>query len=368
MRKERIRIVTLALLSLLPGRRVLADSVDEYVRQKMKEKHIPGAVLIVRKDGKTVSQKAYGVANVELNVPMRVDHAFLVASITKVFVATAAFLLVEDGKLHLDDKITQIIPELPSAWSEITVLHCLSHTSGIPDIVRYRPGGFQWLAGTEEEALKLLSPMPLEHKPGEKSGYNGTEFLIVKMIVEKESGMRLQDFLAKRIFEPLHLESARYGDTLDIIPGRVSLYDAYTPSVDRSVAFDRWDDLVVSKDKIWNYRVPYPEWLYGAAGLNINALDLAKFDAALSEGRLLSKRALEQMWTPYRLTDGTLGRFTAGWMTRMWNGHRMVFHLGGDLVIYARLVDEGVSVIWLTNLDPSNPYEVVSGILDRMSH
>jgi len=367
MRKG-IRIVTLAVLSLLPGRRVLADSVDDYVRQQMKEKHIPGGVLIVRKDGKTVSQKAYGVANVELNVPMRVDDAFLVASITKVFVATAAFLLVEEGKLHLDDKITQIIPELPSAWSEITVLHCLSHSSGIPDIVRYRPGGFQWLAGTEEEALKLLSPMPLEHKPGEKSGYNGTEFLIVKMIVEKVSGMRLQDFLAKRIFEPLHLESARYGDTLDIIPGRVSLYDAYTPSVDRSVAFDRWDDLVVSKDKIWNYRVPYPEWLYGAAGLNINALDLAKFDAALSEGRLLSKRALEQMWTPYRLTDGTLGRFTAGWMTRMWNGHRMVFHLGGDLVIYARLVDEAVSVIWLTNLDPSNPYEVVSGILDRMSH
>jgi CubicO group peptidase (beta-lactamase class C family) len=314
------------------------------------------------------SQKAYGVANVELNVPMRMDDAFLVLSITKVFVATAAFLLVEDGKLHLDDKITQIIPELPSAWSEITVLHCLSHSSGIPDIVRYRPGGFQWLAGTEEEALKLLSPMPLEHKPGEKSGYNGTEFLIVKMIVEKVSGMRLQDFLAKRIFEPLHLESARYGDTLDIIPGRVSLYDAYTPSVDRSVAFDRWDDLVVSKDKIWNYRVPYPEWLYGAAGLNISALDLAKFDAALSEGRLLSKHALEQMWTPYRLTDGTLGRFTAGWMTRIWNGHRMVFHLGGDLAIYARLVDEGVSVIWLTNLDPSNPYEVVSGILDRMSH
>jgi CubicO group peptidase (beta-lactamase class C family) len=72
--------------------------------------------------------------------------------------------------------------------------------------------------------------MPLEHKPGEKSGYNGTEFLIVKMIVEKVSGMRLQDFLAKRIFEPLHMESPRYGDTLDIIPNRVSLYTTYSPS------------------------------------------------------------------------------------------------------------------------------------------
>jgi CubicO group peptidase (beta-lactamase class C family) len=188
------------------------------------------------------------------------------------------------------------------------------------------------------------------------------------MIVERVSGMRLQDFLEKRIFEPLHLESTRYGDTLDIIPSRLSFYTAYAPLVDRSVAFDRWDELVVSDSKIWNYRVPYPEWLYGATGLNISALDLAKFDAALTQGRPLNKRLLEQMWTPYRLTDGALGRFTAGWMTRTWNGHKLVFHLGGDLVIYAHLPDEGVSVIWLTDLDPSNPYDVMSGILQRDSH
>ena len=367
-KQRRVRIAAFAALMLVAGRCAMADSVDDYVRQQMREKHIPGAVLIELKDGKIRKQQAYGVANTELNVPTHTDQVFLVASITKVFVATAVFQLVQGGKLHLDDKITQLLPGLPDAWKDITVLNCLSHTSGIPDIVRYKPGGFQWLAGTQEEALKLLSTMPLEHKPGEKSGYNGTEFLIVKMIVEKASGMRLQDFLAKRIFEPLHMESARYGDTLDIIPNRVSLYTAYTPSVDRTVAFDRWDDLVVANGKIWNYRVPYPEWLYGAAGLNISALDLAKFDAALSQGTLLSKDSLVQMWTPYRLTNGELGRFTAGWMTRMWNGHRLVFHLGGDLVEYAHLIDEGISVIWLTNLDPSNPYDIVSGILERTSH
>ena len=108
--------------------------------------------------------------------------------------------------------------------------------------------------------------MPLEHQPGERSGYNGTEFLIVKMVVEKVSGMRVQDFLSKRIFTPLHMESALYGDTLDVIPNRVSLYTSYTPSADRSVAFDRWDTLTVSRDTIWNYRVPYPQWLYWRGG------------------------------------------------------------------------------------------------------
>lgn len=119
---------------------------------------------------------------------------------------------------------------------------------------------------------------------------------------------------------------------------------------------------------IYTIVVPYPEWLYGAAGINISALDLAKFDAALAQGTLLKKSSLEQMWTPYRLTNGELGRFTDGWMTSLWNGHRLVFHLGGDLVVYAHLVDEGISIIWFTNLDPSDPYGVVYGILQRMSH
>ena len=236
MPKSRVHIAPLVVVMLLVARCTLADSVDDYLRQQMKEKHIPGAVLIELKNGKIIKQQSYGVANVELDVPMRDSNVFLIASITKVFVATAVFLLVQDGKLTVNDKITQVVPGLPEAWSDITLLNCLSQTSGIPEIVRHRPGGFQWLAGTQEEALKLLSSMPLGHKPGEKSGYN-TEFLIVKMIVEKVSGMRLQDFLAKRIFEPLQMESARYGDTLDIIPNRVSLYTTYSPSVGRTVAF-----------------------------------------------------------------------------------------------------------------------------------
>jgi D-alanyl-D-alanine carboxypeptidase len=89
---------------LVASRCALADSVDDYVRQQMKKKHIPGAVLIELRDGKILKQQAYGVANVELNVPARTSDVFLVASITKVFVATAVFLLFQEGKLRLNDK------------------------------------------------------------------------------------------------------------------------------------------------------------------------------------------------------------------------------------------------------------------------
>jgi CubicO group peptidase (beta-lactamase class C family) len=96
----------------------------------------------------------------------------------------------------------------------------------------------------------------------------------------------------------------------------LSALTTYMPSVDRTFAFDRWDSLVVSKDKIWNYGLPYPTWLYGTAGLNINAPDIAKFDAALLSGRLLAKKSLDQMWTVFRLTSGEPSWFTAGWMYR----------------------------------------------------
>ena len=133
MLKKRVHIAPLVVVMLLVSRCTLADSVDDYLRQQVKEKHIPGAVLIELKDGKIIKQQSYGVANVELDVPMRDSNVFLVASITKVFVATAVFLLVQDGKLTVNDKITQVVPGLPEAWSDITLLNCLSHTSGIPD-------------------------------------------------------------------------------------------------------------------------------------------------------------------------------------------------------------------------------------------
>lgn len=221
-----LRAALSAVLIVAACESSLADSVDEFVSQQMAKRHIPGAVLIALHNGKIVKEKAYGNANVELNIPMRTDYVFPVASITKVFVTAAVFLLVQDGKLSLNDKVTELIPGLPEAWRGITVLNCLSHTSGIPDIVKYRPGGFQWLASTQEEALRLLSSMPLEYQPGEKSGYNGTDFLVMKMIVERISGMSLPELLAKRIFEPLGMTSARNGDTIDVIPGRVSLYTA----------------------------------------------------------------------------------------------------------------------------------------------
>jgi CubicO group peptidase (beta-lactamase class C family) len=357
------------VFQLLAASHLLADSVDDYVRQQMNAQHIPGIVLVVLKDGKVTKQQAYGLANVELGVPTSLDSVFPLASVTKVFTSTAVYLLVQDKKIHLEDKVTQALPGLPDSWNEITVLNCLTHTSGLVDIFPGSPAAApaDWVAAaTQEEALKKVSGKPLLNKPGEKSAYNQTEFLLLKMMVERASGMPLEEFLNKRIFVPLGMTSARFGDSLDIVPKRVALYMNFIPQADRfHVERQPNGNGLASPDgKLWNnINFLYPEYQHGGVALNMNAKDLATFDMALNNGQVLDRRTLDLMWTPFRLNNGRYAEFAGGWDTDDLNGHRLIFHIGAGMVEYARLADVGLTVIILTNNQGFNPYRLTIGIM-----
>jgi CubicO group peptidase (beta-lactamase class C family) len=357
------------LIFLLAAPRLLADSVDDYIHEQMKARHIPGLVLIVLRDGKVAKQQSYGLANIELGVPASKDSVFPLASVTKVFTATAVYLLVQEGKLRLSDKVTQLLPGLPHAWNEITVLNCLSHTSGIPDIFPGSPAAApaDWIAADgPEDALKKAGAFPLLSKTGEKSSYNQTEFLLLKMIVEKASGLSLEEFLSKRIFAPLGMTSARFGDALDIIPNRVGLYMNFTPQADRFHVerLPNGNGLPSPDGKIWNnVNFLYPEYEHGGVGLNMSAADLATFDVALFHERVLSRQTLELMWMPFRLNDGREGEFAGGWDTAVLNTHRMVFHIGAGMVEYAHLLDPDLTVILFTNNQGWNPYRMTIDVI-----
>jgi D-alanyl-D-alanine carboxypeptidase len=370
MNCHRFRHVSLFLLIfLLTAPRLLADSVDDYIREQMNARHLPGVVLVVLRDGKVIKQQSYGLANVELGVPTSKDSVFPLASVTKIFTATAVYLLVQEGKLRLSDKVTQLLPGLPYAWNEITVLNCLSHTSGIPDIFPGSPAAApaDWIAADDPgEALKKAAALPLLSKTGERSSYNQTEFLLLKMIVEKISRMPLEEFLNKRIFTPLGMASARFGDSLDIIPNRVGLYMNFPPQADRFHVerLPNGDGLPSPEGKLWNdINFLYPEYQHGGVGLNMSAADLATFDVALFHDRVLNRQTLELMWTPFRLNDGREGEFAGGWDTADLNSHRMVFHIGAGMVEYAHLLDPDLTVILLTNNQGFNPYRMTIDVM-----
>lgn len=335
----------------------------------MNLQHIPGVVLVVLKDGKVVKQQAYGLANLEVGVPTSLDSVFPLASVTKIFTSTAVYLLVQEQKIHLEDKVPQLLPGLPNAWKEITVLNCLTHTSGLADIFPGSPAAApaDWIAGAaQEEALKKVAARPLLYEPGEKSIYNQTEFLLLKMIVERASGLALEEFLRKRIFAPLGMASARFGDSIDIVPKRVALYMNFIPEADRfHVQRQPNGNGLPSPDgKLWNnINFLYPEYQHGGVGLNMSATDLATFDRALGNSQVLDARTLQLMWTPFRLNDGRDAEFAGGWDTDILDGHRLIFHIGAGMVEYARLADVGLTVILLTNNQGFNPYRMTVGVM-----
>jgi CubicO group peptidase (beta-lactamase class C family) len=363
------RVYLLILVHLLGAHCLLADPVDDYIRAQMNATHIPGVVLVVLKSGKIIKQQSYGLANVELGVPTSKDSVFPLASVTKVFTAAAVYLLVQEGKVRLADKVTKLLPTLPNAWDQISILNCLTHTSGLPDFFPGSPAAAptNWItARTAEEALKKAGAIPLLYRPGEKSSYNQTEFLLLKMIVEKMSGTSLEEFLTKRIFKPLGMSSARFGDSLDIVPNRAALYMDFIPQADRfHVERQPNGNGLSSPDgKLWNdINFLYPEYQHGGVGLNMSAGDLATFDTALNNDRVLDRKTLELMWAPFRLNDGRDAEFAGGWDTDVLNGHRMVFHIGAGMVEYAHLVDADLTVILFTNLQGFNPYRLTIGVM-----
>jgi CubicO group peptidase (beta-lactamase class C family) len=315
-----------------------AEPLDDYVRDQMRKTRLPGVALVVSKAGALQKMEPYGLANIDLNLATTLNSVYPLASATKVFTATAVLMLVEEGKLFLDDRISALLPGLPAAWKDVIVLHCLTHTSGVPDLDDENGTP---IADTQEDALKKIVTMPLVFTPGEKSSYNQTGFLILKMIIEKKSGMKFEDFLAKRFFEPLKMTSARFGDSRDLIPNRVVLYHRWVR--------DSSGRRVVSPDRLSHDSTSYPSYWYGGVGLNLSATDFARFDTALIQGRLLRAATLKQMWTPYKLAGGDSGEFAAGWQTSVLNGHRVVYIVGAGRVCYAHLVDDGYSVIWMAN-------------------
>lgn len=347
-------LLSLALfLVLLMPTAAQPDEVDRYVEKEMQKRRIPGLALAVIRDGKVVKQKAFGLANVELNVPATPGTVYQIASTTKTFTATAVMKLVEEGKLSLNDSVTKWLPELPAAWGGVTVRHCLTHTSGLPDLVLDQCTA-KTIAETREEVLKKLAGMPVLNKPGETWGYNQTGYMLLGMIVEKISGLSFEEFLRQRFFQPLGMTSTRYGDSREIIPGRASLYT--------KIESCRGNEPKLG-DKLYsaNPAYLYPSFMHTAAGINTTVGDLVKWNVALDEERVLKQATLDQMWSATRLMDGTVFRFggTAGyahgWVLDDQAGHRSVGHSGGASTAYWRFLDDKLTVIVLTNCQGIDP-------------
>ncbi len=326
------------------GAEAVSAKVDRAVLAQLEKQKIPGVSLGVMRDGKLIKAKGYGFANVELHVPVTPQSIFQTGSVGKQFTATAVMMLVEEGKVRLDDEIATYLPEAPPAWKGITVRHLLTHTSGIPDY-----GGEESTMGKgvldfrrdygEDDLVRIFAAMPLDFAPGDKWSYSNTGYVLLGVLIHRVTGKFYGDFLQERIFQPLGMTSTRIISEADIVPNRSSGY------------------------RLVNGEIKNQEWVSPSlnttadGALYTNVLDLAKWDAALYTEKLLKRTSFDQMWTPVKLNSGETRPYGFGWRVATVNGHRLIAHGGawqGFTMSIDRYVDDRLTIVVFTNLDENN--------------
>jgi CubicO group peptidase (beta-lactamase class C family) len=335
-------------------------AIDTFVQSEMARTHVPGAAVGVFSRGQILLAKGYGLANVELDVPVKPETIFQSGSVGKQFVATAIMMLVEQGRVSLDDSITKYFPGAPASWRPIRVKNLLSHTSGLAEYEtpeRTGPNGpfYLRLDFTEDQLLHKIEALPVENPPGAKWAYRNTNYVLLGFLIHKVTGKFYADYLAEHIFKPLGMTSTRLISDSDIIMNRASGY--------------QWDGKLQNQDWV------SPTFNSTADGtLYFNVPDLARWDNALYSTQLLTQASLNRMWTVFPLDDGrpNPAHYGFGWFIAQQNGHRRISHGGawqGFTCDISRYPDDSLAVVVLTNLDavharPGYMAQVIAGLAD----
>ncbi len=326
----------------------VSKGVSKYVRSEMQRQNIPGVALLVSRGGKIVQAEGFGLANVELQVPVKPETVFQSGSVGKQFTATAVMMLVEEGKVGLDDPLTKYFADAPVTWKEVTVRELLSHTAGFGDYPEKFDFRKDW---TEDEELKLVEGIPLAYPPGTKWDYSNLGFLTLGILIHRVTGEFYGDFLQERIFHPLDMQTTRIISEADIVPNRAAGYR-------------------LVKGELKNQEWVAPMVNTTADGsLYFSILDLAKWDAALYTEKLLKRSSLDQMWTPAKLKNGQPNKdgYGFGWFLEERHGHRVISHDGawqGFKSAIARYVNDQLTVVVLANLEQAKPGAIAEHVAD----
>lgn len=346
------RIFLLLLLSCLPA--VCAASGDPSVEERIDALmsdyagDVPGAALLVVRNGEPVVRKGYGLADLDARTPITPATNFRLASVSKQFTAAAVLLLAGRGALSLDDPVRKWLPSLPPAADGITLHHLLTHTSGLVDYEDVMPEHVERQL-RDADVLRLLEAQDrLYFAPGTAYRYSNSGYALLALVVEKASGMDYAGFLREHIFRPLGMD-----DT-------VAFEDGISTVAHRAYGHSLVDGAWVRTDQSSTSAV------LGDGGIYSSIDDLAKWDAALHEGRLLDAAAWARAFTAHTATDETdVDGYGYGWRIHDDGGRRLLWHSGetiGFRNVLLRWPDHGLTVVLLTNRNAPGPYALARRI------
>lgn len=299
----------------------------------MEKQHVPGMTIGIIKNGKLVRTGTYGKSDLELDVKTKLDDLFEIGSMTKQFTAFATMMLVEEGKVGLDEPVESYLPEYPDKWKGVKVRNLLNQTSGLPEYALVPGLG---LVENFDRAtfFKKLSELPMDFQPGVTWAYSNTNYALLGWIIEKASGKNYTEFVTERMLKPLGMTHTVYGNQDTILPHRAHGY-------------------IIDQGKLYRAR-PSAASIESDGSILSNIADLAKWDAALREKKLLKPESYDFMWTPAKLNSGRSRFYGTGWFLNPFGkGTRYMGH-GGNSSGYsggiARYPEKNLSVVVLANV------------------
>lgn len=314
----------------------------------------PGAAVRIDKGGETVLRKGYGMADLELGVPIEPGMVFRLGSITKQFTGAAVLLLAQEGKLDLSATVGEVLPGYTGPAAPVTVHQLLTHTGGVPsytdspDYVAHMREDV-----TVEQMIDRFRGTALDFDPGTDWHYSNSGYFLLGRMIEELSGTSYEEFVERRIFEPLGMSRTRYGNVAEVVPGRVEGYEG-APGDWRNASY---------------LSMTQP---YSAGSLLSTVDDLARWDEALEKGEILTPELRELLWTPAELADGRSTGYGYGFAVDDYQGHRLIQHGGGIngfLTQMIRVPEEDVFVAVFSNTTGIQPgpsglaFEAVARVL-----
>jgi CubicO group peptidase (beta-lactamase class C family) len=298
-------------------------TVDRIVKEAMAKHDTPGLMVAVVDHGNVVVERGYGVKKLGSPEPPDADTVFYIGSVSKAVTAVGAMLLVQQGKLDLDQPVSTYLEGLPPTWRHIKVRQFMTHTSGIPQVPKAR---------TFADALARVAGVPLDFKPGSSSEYNNFNFAVTGQVIETLSDQPYLDFMRQNVFAPLHMDHTGIGVQS---PNQATGYH------------DAPKGRVAGGPDVVLYGVP-------SGGLQSTVADMLKLDAALREGRILRPATAKAMYEP-TVPPGSHHpwNFTPGWQSRVGGGVQVIAKNGGVtgfISMWQIVPSRGASVIMLWNL------------------
>lgn len=333
---------------------VKADSVDNFVKAEMQKRNIPGLQLAIIQGGKVTKEASYGYANLEDNIKVDSDTLFSINSITKAFVGVAIMQLAENNKLDVNNPISAYLPELPKPWHHITIRQLMSHTSGLPEILKDDIGNLISNKGPKA-AWQLVQTLPMEFETGSKFKYNQTNYVIIGKLIDKLSGTHFKQFIVEKQLEKLGLErtiAAGFSNLNNVVKHSAKRYAMYNGA-----------ELSHMRTEI------YSPLLQTASGMSATAFELAKWLIALNENKLISRNSLRELWSPTVLKNGKtqgfnrlINGYAMGWPVMARAEHPAVSSVGGNRAGVFVYPEDNMSIVILTNLVGALPSQFVDEI------